>query len=144
MKNSKIYIGIDPDVDKSGVAMWDGKDLILMNLSFWELFDFLHGSKFTPDIPVKVRLEAGWLNQKINWHNEKAGVRVAAKIGARTGANHEVGRKIVEMCNYLKIPCELCVPKSSKVNKELFRKITGYTRATNPETRDAGMLVYGL
>lgn len=36
---SKIYIGIDPDVEKSGVAQYEkGRELKLMNLSFFELF----------------------------------------------------------------------------------------------------------
>ena len=37
---SKIYVGIDPDVSKSGVAIWDvlKKNLELNNLKFFDLF----------------------------------------------------------------------------------------------------------
>ena len=145
--SSKVYIGIDPDVDYSGVATWHKNKLDLHNMSFFELFDFLkmtkEGAQYTGE-KIIVRIEAGWLNKKSNWHNEKAGVGVAAKIGLSTGANHEAGRKIVEMCKYLGLEYDLCVPKSSKIKKEEFRKITGWASRSNQEQRDAAMLIYGF
>jgi len=39
MKENKVYIGIDPDVDKSGVAYYDSKTKFLQmtNQSFFNL-----------------------------------------------------------------------------------------------------------
>ena len=140
------YLGIDPDVTKSGVAFYESKTnkLELANLSFFQLFDYLNFVKEAKqeNQTLKVIIEAGWLN-KSNWHAVKGGnSSINAQIGQRTGANHEVGKKIAEMCNYLGLTYELVKPTKSKVNAEFFKKVTGVIGRTNQEQRDAGMLVY--
>ncbi len=141
------YIGIDPDVTKSGVAFYEAKSktLELANLTYFQLFDYLKlvKNEISENQSIKVIIEAGWLN-KSNWHAVKGGnSSINAQIGQRTGANHEVGKKIAEMCEYLDLPYELIKPTKSKVNAEYFKKITGVIGRTNQEQRDAGMLVFG-
>lgn len=143
----RILIGIDPDVDKSGVAYYesDTKKLELSNLTFFKLFDYLHHvERNKGDLDeVTVVIEAGWLN-KSNWHTVKDGSSVKnAQIGQRTGANHEVGRKIVEMCQYIRLNYELVKPTNKKLKHEFFKKLTGIIQSTNQDQRDAGMLVWG-
>ena len=146
---SKILIGIDPDVDKSGVSMTGSGELRLFNLDFFNLFDHLKYVKeladnsYTIVVPIKVYIEAGWLN-KTNWHtSSKMNTATVAQIGARTGANHETGRKIAEMCEYLKIDYELVRPTQSKVDAVYFKQLTKYQGRTNQEQRDAAMLIWG-
>ena len=138
----KLYVGIDPDSIKSGVATWntDKKELQLSNETFFDLFSLLNG--MYKECP-KVIIEGGWLN-KSNWHlPSKCTNQLAATIGNKTGCNHETGRKIVEMCEHLDLAYEVIRPTNSKLNAETFRNITKYQGRTNPETRDAGMLVFG-
>lgn len=137
-----LRIGIDPDTKKNGVAYWykESKRLELENLTFFELFDSLKSLKI--HYKMTVVIDAGWLN-KSNFHVFGTNKSVNGQIGERVGANHETGKKIAEMCDYLGIDYELHKPVKSKVDKELFEKITGYTGRTNQETRDAGILVYG-
>jgi len=146
----KILIGIDPDVDKSGVA-YIGIDcvLILDNLTFFKLYDLLSYVKNLSEkgkiiaTPLKVYIEAGWLN-KSNWHTSDSKSRhVNTRIGNNTGSNHEVGRKIAEMCEYLKIDYELVRPTQSKVDAVYFKRLTKYQKRTNQEQRDAAMLIWG-
>ena len=95
---SKIYVGIDPDVSKSGVAVWDvlKKNLELDNLKFFDLFQNLVYLKNSYGTRLIVVIEAGWLN-KSNWHAVKGGnSSINAQIGQRTGANHEVGKKLLK------------------------------------------------
>lgn len=144
MKKNNIYIGIDCDVENSGVAYYesDTRKLELSNLTFFQLFDYL---KFVSEQgkPLVV-IEAGWLN-KGNWHaKSKGSAALNAKIGQRTGANHETGKKIVEMCEYLELPYKLVKPTKKKLNAETFKNITGIIDRTNQEVRDAGMLVWGM
>lgn len=142
---NKIYVGIDPDVDKSGFAIWKDKELAIKKLRFFEIFDELSSIQktfLTYDLVVVI--EAGWLNKKSNWHNENSNTRMASKVGINTGANHETGRKLVEMCEYLSIPYHLVVPKSSKVDAITFEKLTKYHKRINQDMRDAAMLVFGL
>lgn len=147
MSKQKILVGIDPDVEKNGVAYKNGDVIDLQNLSFFELFDYLKLQKeFSENnkIPLMVFIEAGWLN-KSNWHQQKnASAAMNAKIGNNTGRNHETGRKIVEMLDYLNIKYLEIKPKESKVNARLFKMITKIKKRTNQETRDAYMLIHGL
>lgn len=139
-----VYIGIDPDIDKSGVAVWNSelKTLNLDCLDFFQLTNFILLNNLDNE-KLTVIIEAGHLISKSNWHNEKQGVRLASKIGKNVGENHAVGKLIELFCKKNKINYKLVKPKG-KVNKELFKKITGYDKRINQELRDAGMLVFGL
>jgi len=136
-------IGIDPDIDKNGVAYIYGKETGLFNYTFFELFDFLKLKK-SEKTEVFVVVEGGWLN-KSNWHTKKKGsAALNAKIGSYTGANHETGKKIVEMLEYLKIPYKVTRPTKTKLKEEYFKKLTGLKGRHNQEQRDAYMLIFGL
>lgn len=139
----KLFIGIDNDVEKSGVCLYYSKNNFeLLNLKFFELFDKLNFLKDCENLEIEVIIEAGWLN-KSNWHKVVNGSSaINANIGLRTGANHEVGRKIVEMCEYLNLKYSLVKPTKSKVDAKAFEKITKYQGRTNQEQRDACMLVF--
>ena len=149
MKENKTkaihYIGIDPDVKKSGVCVWDARSRSIDRLeclSFFDLFRRLESIAEHKE-HVQVIVDAGWLN-KSNFH-ARAGMshKANAIIGECTGANHETGKKIIEMCEYFGLPHELHRPTTSKVDADYFKKITGYCLTTNQEMRDAAMLVFG-
>ena len=98
-------ISIDPDVEKSGVAVLDtrSRHIELHTFPFPVLMDYLRDWKEAQDIthePVRVVVEAGWLN-KAHWHlTARDTARQAAAKGNSTGRNHETGRKIVEMARH--------------------------------------------
>lgn len=147
--SNTVWIGIDPDTEKSGVAVWENKRLSIYTLEFVPLVRYLEQlamemRKNTSEKKVRVRLEAGWLNQKSNWHNEKSGARVSSTIGKYVGANHQTGKLITKFMDDLEIPYELVKPTNKKVDKDFFQKVTGYKLRTNQDQRDAAMLVYGL
>ena len=144
IKSQKLLIGIDCDVEKSGVCLYYSKNTFeLLNLTFFELFDKLDFLKDCENLDIEVFIEAGWFN-KSNWHKVSNGsAAINANIGLRTGANHEVGRKIVEMCQYLGLKHHLIKPTKSKVDAETFKAITKYQGRTNQEQRDAAILVFG-
>jgi len=135
-----ILIGIDPDTKASGVALYNKeiKLLELYNFPFFKLYDFLKQKDIRN---VKVILEAGWLN-KGNWHTGGSSKTAATAIGNKTGANHEAGKKIEEMLQYLNIPYELRKPTTKKVDSKFFEKLTGIKRS-NQDARDAALLVIG-
>ncbi len=140
---TKLFIGIDPDIEKSGFCEYYSKSCFeLKNLSFFKLFDELNYLKDCENLKIEVFIEAGWLN-KSNWHKVNNGsAAINANIGLRTGANHEAGRKIVEMCEYLGLKNYLIKPTKSKVDAETFKAITKYQGRTNQEQRDSAMLVW--
>ncbi len=148
----KITVGIDPDVDKSGVVIrydLQGKSFEPVLLNFFALYDKLKSLRDTyGKETIKVRIDAGWLNKKTNfrqkikvkgqWANAPEGVK--EKMSMNTGRNHETGMKIEEMCNYLQISCELVQPKDKKWTPQYLKAATGI-ETKNQEIIDAGRLV---
>lgn len=154
-----IIVGIDPDVDGSGVAVLNPcqRMLRLEQFTLPELVDFLKAFKQGYDedgISWVVVVEASW-KIKANWHLEwnDSQKRAAAK-GKQVGRCHEVGRQIVEFCKYLGIPYEEKLPlakcwagRDGKITDEELRMLLdgmGIKRtssgSTNPEKRDAALL----
>lgn len=95
-------IGIDPDIDKSGVAHLNVKNrtLEVSTLSFARLvdyFDYVVERQKATGQSVIVVVEASWM-VKSNWHL-KFGSRkeYAAATGYKVGQNHQTGKLICEM-----------------------------------------------
>lgn len=147
-KLNTLIIGIDPDVDKSGVATINKKTMqfTLKTLRFFELFKYLEENK---EFIKEVRVEASWLVKKTNWHNNKMGTGVASRIGSNTGANHEVGRKIIEMCEHLGITYVQVKPLKKRwkgadgkiTHKEIASMFASFPAKSNQEQRDALLLI---
>lgn len=142
----KKIIGVDPDVDKSGFAIWMPESQSFEKITLLDFYSILeYFSKYAADISMVV-VEAGWLNTG-NFHlSKQKSIRAAAKTGENTGRNFQRGIDITEAAAFYGIPCRLSKPtakNSWKNSEEMFRKITG-VKGGNPEMRDAAMLVYGL
>jgi hypothetical protein len=141
----KVHIGIDPDVDRSGVTEWypATKQLVINSLAFFDLLGRLQSLK-TAGCDIHVVLEAGWLN-KSHWHVGANDNRfIASAKGNSTGRNHETGRKLEEMLKYLELSYELRRPRNHKVDADYFKKLTGYKGRTNQDERDSALLVFGI
>ncbi|EJX03632.1 hypothetical protein EVA_08271 [gut metagenome] len=150
-----IVIGIDPDVDKSGFAVLKKDIPILLDiktLTFPDLLDELQRQKEFAQANARnmvVLVEAGWLN-KANWHLYTSDTKQsAAAKGNAAGRNHEVGRKIIEMCEHYGINVEEIKPlpkvwkgKDRKITHEELASFTGYTKRTNQEGRDAALIAW--
>lgn len=143
-----LVIGIDPDVNKSGVATINKrtKEFTLKNLLFFDLMVYLEQNK---EFIKEVRVEASWLIKKTNWHNNKSGTGVASRIGSNTGANHEVGRKIIEMCEHLGVAYVQVKPLKKRwkgadgkiTHKEIASMFASFPEKSNQEQRDALLLI---
>ncbi len=152
MKKHQIVIGIDPDTEKSGVAFLElaTKTLEAACLEFPVLIDYLKTEKEKADkngLNLIVVVEAAWLIPKSNWHGKQGGR--AEKIAKNVGANHETGKKIIEMCKHLKIPVveqrplkKIWTGRNGKITHEEIQKITGLTGRTNQEVRDAALIAW--
>lgn len=147
-------LAIDPDCDKSGVAMLrTDKYLACECYSFPKLLDYLkfcHKMASSGDNRLIVIVEAGWLNES-HWHiNKRDGVYKAAAMGNAVGRNHETGRKIVEMCRHYEIKVEEVRPlkkiwsgRDGKISQDEIRQfIPGFPVRTNQEVRDAALLAW--
>jgi hypothetical protein len=152
MKKYDRIVGIDPDVDKSGVAelKTDNRYLNVASLIFPQLIDYLIDLKSfvkERDESVIVVVEAGWLNTISNYHT--AAGRRGQRIAKNVGANHQVGKIIVEMCERHDIPVEIVKPlkkmwkgKNGKITHEELAAFTGLFGMTNQEGRDAALIAW--
>ena len=134
-----LIIGIDPDLDKSGVAVL-GQSFELKNLTFAETVELFRSHQ---DQIKKVVIEAGWQNKKANFrggHSKRAGERIAKNVGE----NHATGKLLVEMAKSFGLAVVEVRPTKTKKNSEEFNRITGWQGRTNQEQRDAGMLIWGM
>jgi hypothetical protein len=140
------YIGIDPDVDKSGVAVWDGWQLTTVTtMRFFELISFLEVHQthaWAANHKCIVYVEAGWLNTISNFHHI-VGAHIRENIAKKVGENHCIGKLLAEYCKEQRITCHLVKPTQKKWDAETFKKITGFDKRTNSEMRDAARLVFG-
>jgi len=145
--NKKYIIGIDPDVDRSGVAIYSkiaNEFIEVQSCTFFEFFNFISNSAIEYYFVI---IEAGWLNEKSNWHGQHGAA--SERIAKNVGANHEVGRKIVEMCEYLGFdykvqkPLKKCWSGSGgKITQNELEKLTGFKKRTNQDQRDACLIAW--
>ncbi len=138
--NSQKIIGIDPDVDKSGVCIVNEMLQIelLTTMDLVDLFALIEGMR---DYDIRVIVEAGWMN-KTNFHvGAMDNAWKSAKIGSHVGANHEIGRQIIKFCEKVGIECHAITPRGHKMNALDFKKRSGWTKRTNQEMRDAYKII---
>lgn len=155
MRKYDVVIGIDPDVDKSGVAYLnvEQRRISLCYMAFPFMMQRLKMLKAQCDMmktKCVIVVEASWITQS-NWHLSQweRKQRAAAK-GYDVGRNHETGRKIVEMCKYYgfevveHIPLRKCWKgKDRKItHEEITQFIPNLPWRTNQEQRDAALLAW--
>lgn len=133
-----MIIAIDPDIERSGYATMDGRNLIEAgSLPFHALCEYIHAH--AEDKPLVV-VEAGWLNASI-WHNAYSqGARVTARISRNTGANQQVGKLIIEMAQHYGIDTLEQKPlrkrwsgKDGKITQEELNGLLKSYRITTPD-----------
>lgn len=153
-RNADYVVGIDPDCEKSGVAMIDkiNNKMSLGSYTFVELIRYLRDLKkaFDGIRSWVVVVEAGYLETKTQHHYFGDNPRIAARVGQKVGRNHETARKLIEVCRALEIPVEERAPlrkiwgknHNGKISAEEFGSITGYTKRTSQDVRDAALLAW--
>ena len=110
MKYTTI-MAIDPDTEKSGVATLDlsRMEVHAEAMPFPVLLDELSNTQcLSRGKNFKVVVEGGWLVSKSNYHYAMG--RGGERIAKNVGANHETGRKIVEMLAHWGIEHEVIHP----------------------------------
>jgi hypothetical protein len=147
-----IIIAIDPDIHKSGVAYLEiqTRKLEVSNLSYLQLTDYLQFAKETSETinkRVLIAVEAGWLNKISNYHT--AANRRGQRIAKNVGANHQIGKMIVELCKSKGFETIEQKPlkkfwkgKDGKITHSELAAFTGIFGKTNQDGRDAALIAW--
>lgn len=151
MTNHDIIIGIDPDVEASGVAtlIRRTKKIDATTMTLPTLSDYLRRVRY-PTLTVAVVVEASWTTAH-NFHSLPSDSKaVAAKKGYHVGRNHQIGIDIADIARHFSLDVRLQPPlrkiwkgKDHKITHEEICAITGYTaKRSNQEERDAMLLAW--
>lgn len=126
-------IGIDPSVNKSGVAVIENNVLTLCeSMLLWDLFDFIKDNPNAHFYIENSNLDKG------NWHG--------ATGRANVGKNQGISQNIVNRVKVLGYNFTELKPNGYSLklyDKELFRKVTGYNKTTNKDARAAACMIWG-
>ena len=148
----RYIIGIDPDADKSGIAVLDTATRTFVRIAalpFAELLNYAIVLHNKSDKPLKVYVEAGWLNTG-NWHLSRTDSRQkCAALGVSVGRNQETGRKLIEMLSYYGVPVEPVRPlvkcwkgRDRKITHAELSAFADVGGRTNQEERDAALIAW--
>ena len=147
----KIYIGIDPDTDRSGVAIFSNNIMQCAALAFADMVGLLlqmHKEAEQQVDELIVVVEAGWLN-KSNWHiTFRDNAWLAAAKGIAVGRNQQVGKCLVELLRAENIqvveqkPLRKVWRKGKISHAELAKLVKLNQKRTNQEMRDAALFAY--
>lgn len=151
MTDHDIIIGIDPDVEASGVAtlIRRTKKIDATTMTLPTLLDYLRRVRY-PTLTVAVVVEASWTTAH-NFHSLPSDSKaVAAKKGYHVGRNHQIGIDIADVAQHFSLDVRLQPPlrkiwkgKDRKITHEEICAITGYTaKRSNQEERDAMLLAW--
>lgn len=135
----KKTIGIDPDSEKCGVALYQGcEPPSLYNLKFIELQDFLLENKTA--LVVIEDVMSNTATFKKTGATTQGSIR---KVAYSVGRCAQVGYHLVQFCEHHNIAYVLKpISKMWKKQKSVFERITGYTGRSNEDTRSAAYFGY--
>jgi len=144
MSSNKYYIGIDPDVNESGFAVWNTKSKCFDEISkfyFWDLIDRINRCDKTL---VTFILDKTFTYKKSNWHDAKT-VGISTLIGRKVGRNNQVAHLLVDYFDRHGYSYSIVNPAGKKIsdNVKLFKQLSKYKGRTNKDMREAAVLVLG-
>lgn len=146
-----IHIGIDPDIERNGVAVVDSvsRSVQLYSMAFAELTEWLQQFVGSMEKTVIV-IEASWLVSH-NWHFRMTdNRRKVASLGHAVGRNHQTGILLQECAERMGLDVRLRKPlrkcwkgKDGKITHKELVAVTGITCSrSNQEERDAALLAW--
>ena len=151
-----VYIGIDPDAEKSGVGVVKRatREVDVKQLRFASLVAYIRLQYHRAEVQGKtilVIVEGGWLIHG-NWHIPfRCSTAKAAAIGRSVGMNHQTGLLLVEILKAEGIPVQVQRPlrkmwqgADGKITSAELAEITGKEKLPrcNQEGRDALLIAW--
>jgi len=142
-----LIIGIDPDLEASGVAVVRHGRLVNMDsLDFFSLLDFIGRYKDEAVFAV----ENVELNKSLYAKHGGKKAKVRERIGQNIGQVKAIARLIEQYLIRIDAHHVMVAPlkgrfKKAKINREYFNQLTGWTGTSNADKRDAALIaLYGV
>ena len=133
-------IGIDPDADKHGVAIYKNGTLIdLRMMNTTEIIQYVLPLEPMGGMAVQFSIENVMANQFVYARNQKASKAAQSKVAMSIGRCQQSQVELMRWLDYHEIPYQLHKPqKGNWADKRMiFENATGWTKQSNADTRAA-------
>lgn len=144
-----IHIGIDPDIEKPGVAIIkDGQYTAVSSLTMPDLFDLIAECK--GESCVTFYVEDVNTDSATYYRHRPSAVskqsvqnKISQHVGMCMGAAKTICHVIEHYgCNLVMVKPKARAHKTAKHEADYFQRITGWQGRTNQDSRDAAMLIF--
>lgn len=138
-----LVVGIDPDSDRHGFAVYQNGKLITCHSATTVEIVGSYLPDFNPT-DISFSIENVMQNQFVYTRNQKASKAAQSKVAMHIGRCQQAQLELMKWLDYYKIPYVLHAPQKGNWSdkKELFEKITGWTGRSNPDSRAAAFFGY--
>ena len=138
-----IHIGMDPGV-KTGFAVWDSEKQMFLEISTCTITEAMNrviihrNMSLTSGKDIMLHIEDARLRK---WYGNSGREKLQG-----AGSVKRDSKIWDDFCKENEIEYRMVAPKNNrtKVSKEYFTKITGWTKPTTDHARDAAMMVFGI
>ena len=138
-----IVIGVDPDSEKHGVAVYDNNQLV--SLLCDDLFGIADILRHYLDRNPVVHIEnVNGVSASFMARDKKASQAVKLKMAQHIGRCKQAQLEVERVCNHLgvKVVHHKISKKWKKADKDQFKRLTGWTGRSNEDTRSAAWFGY--
>lgn len=132
---NKIVIGIDPDSDKHGAAVFINRKLDkLCKVSLWEVVEIVKNR-----IDIVFSIEDVMANQFVYARNRNGSTANQSKIAMHIGRCQQSQVELMRILDHFKVKYVLHKPSRQNwaKDKERFERFTGWDKQSNEDTRSA-------
>ena len=140
---SNFIVGVDPDTDKHGVALYaDGQLVEMSNLNLMQLRDYLETLKLRGSVAVSIEdivsVSAIYNGRFKQGDTQAVKSMKAQNVGMCKHSQVEVER----MCEYLEIKVIKQRPSSvwKDAKNKQFKLVTGWSKRSNDDQRSAAYM----
>lgn len=140
---SEYVIGIDPDSDRHGFAMYEnGKLITCATATTVEIVD-VH-LPFLIGCSMRFAIEDVMSNQFVYARNTRSNKSVQSKIAMHVGRCQQAQVELIRWLETLNIEYSLIKPQKGNwaKNKAQFERITGWAGRSNEDSRSAAFFGY--
>jgi hypothetical protein len=140
----KTVIGVDPDAEKHGIAIYfDGRLAELMRFPLPILLGIAQKA-FEANNNTVVSIEDVMANQFVYARNQHSNKAAQSKIAMHIGRCQQAQVELMRWLDHYGIPYVLHKPQKGNWadKRDLFERITGWTKQSNEDTRAAAYFGY--
>lgn len=150
---ARYAVGIDPDIERSGYAVYDRAERKLVTVTTLSITELVNQVQQITPGTATFYVEAGWLNKGYHHYaslptnlqswSQKSRDAYLIRCGVDVGRNFGSGQTIVDLLRGKGHPVHEIRPQSAKWTAKTLLLVTGWKSRTNQDARDAAKLCFG-